>query len=286
MIVEDVPRLLEKPKLRSGIFLYTRPEKNNDRYSLHQHTMNTNELHLLAPVFGRALALIVLIAPSNSRAGEPGPTDYFKAGEAMAVVGCFPYYTAMKDQLKTKYAELRNRLVTAKAPERVLADFDKYAAVMQSLPWAKSYADWTKEDKERWNKTILDWDLFNSAWLNAKPEASYFFWLGNKVTWISYNIPTYIDSGNTLASEMSPIKVAIDLLNSNVSGEHSIFPKQFADIYKRLSPDVAENVKLIADMKQKMDDPLSEGITMADVNKMADAGKAIRQAARNNQLLK
>jgi hypothetical protein len=45
-------------------------------------------------------------------------------------------------------------------------------------------------------------------------------------------------------------------------------------------------VKLIADMKQKMEDPLNEGITMADVNKMADAGKAIRQAARDNQLVK
>jgi hypothetical protein len=49
---------------------------------------------------------------------------------------------------------------------------------------------------------------------------------------------------------------------------------------------VAQNVKLIADMKQKMDDPLSEGITMADLKKMADAGKTIRQAAQNNRLLK
>ena len=132
----------------------------------------------------------------------------------------------------------------------------------------------------------LDWNLFNNAWLSSNPEASYFFWLGNKVMWISYNIPTEIGSGNTLASRMSSIKVTIDQLNRNVSGDDSIFPKQFADIYKKLAPDVAENVKLIADMKQKMDDPLSEGITMADVNKMADAGKAIRQAARNNQLVK
>ncbi len=75
---------------------------------------------------------------------------------------------------------------------------------------------------------------------------------------------------------MPNIKVTLDELKRSVSW----------GIYKKLAPDVAENVKRIADMKYKMDDPLSEGITMADVNKMADAGKAIRQAARNNQLLK
>jgi hypothetical protein len=269
-------RLLKKAKVASGNFLYARPEKNNHRGPSPQDAMNTSKPHSLELVSSLALAVTVLVAPCGLHAAEPGPTDYFKAGEGIAVLGSFPYHTAMKDQLKTKYAELRNRLVNAKAPDRVLADFDKYAALMQSLPWAKSYADWTKGDKEKWDKTSLDWNLFNSAWLDANPEASYFFWLGNKAMWISYNIPTYIDSGSTVASEMSNIKVTLDQLKRNVSGE----------IYKKLAPDVAENVKLIADMKQKMDDPLSEGITMADVNKMADAGKAIRQAARNNQLVK
>jgi hypothetical protein len=238
--------------------------------------MNTNKPHPLELVSSLALVITVLMAPCGLRAGEPGPTEYFKAGEGMAVTASFQYHIAMKDQLKTKYAELRDRLVDAKAPEGVLANFDKHAALMQSLPWAKSYADWTKEDKEKCDKASLDWNLFNSAWLDANTEASYFFWLGNKAMWISYNIPTYIDSGGTLASEMSTIKVTLDQVKRSVSGE----------IYRKLAPDVAENVKLIADMKYKMDDPLSEGITMADVNKMADAGKAIRQAARNNQLLK
>jgi hypothetical protein len=244
---------------------------------LPQQAVNTKKPYSVALVSKLAVAIItVLMAPCGVHGDEAGPTDYFKAGEGMAVLGSFPYHVAMKDQLKTKYAELRNRLVNAKASDRVLADFDKYAAVMQLLPWAKPYADWTKQDREKWDKARLDWDLFNSAWLNANPEASYFFWLGNKAMWISYNIPTYIDSGATLASEMSNIKATLDQLNKNASGE----------IYKKLGPDVANNVKLIADMKQKMEDPLNEGITMADVNKMADAGKAIRQAARDNQLVK
>ena len=93
------------------------------------------------------------MAPCGLRGGEPGPTDYFKAGEGMAILGSFQYHTAMKDHLKTKYAELRNLLVNAKAPAGVLANFDKYAALMQSIPWAKSYADWTTEDKEKWDPT-------------------------------------------------------------------------------------------------------------------------------------
>jgi hypothetical protein len=279
-------RLLKKPKLPSEIFFTRDPEKNNDRDPLPQHVMNTNKRHSLTLVSSLAIAITVLMAPCGLRAGESGPTEYFKAGEGMAVVFSFAYHTAMKDQLKTKYLELRDRLVNAKAPDRVLAGFDKYAAVMQSLPWAKAYADWTKEDKEKWDKTNLNWDMFTSVWLNANPEASYFFWLGNKATWISYNIPTFIESGSSLASQMSGIKTVILQLNRNLSGEDSIFPKQFAEISRKLAPAVAENLKLIVDMKQKMDDPLSEGITMADLNKMADAGKAIRQAARNNQLVK
>jgi hypothetical protein len=71
--------------------------------------------------------------------------------------------------------------------------------------------------------------------VECQPEASYFFWLGNKAMWISYNIPTYIDSGATLASEMSNTK-------------HGGSAKQecVREIYKKLGPDVANNVKLIA----------------------------------------
>ena len=96
--------------------------------------MNTNKPHSLELVSSLALAITVLMAPCDLRAGEPGPTEYFKAGEGMAVTFSFQYHITVKDRLKTKYAELRDRLVNAKAPESVLANFDKHAALMQSLP--------------------------------------------------------------------------------------------------------------------------------------------------------
>lgn len=219
---------------------------------------------------------------STSVPSAVSPYDAYKLGEVMYVIDYFSYVSAIAPNVKDKFKEHRDLLAKVDPNEKTLAAFDQYTACMTAFSWDKPWNQWSADDQTKWNKTGCGWtDIWNGvkADLQNNPGATFFVWLGFDTMRSAWDLPKAInEDGYKISEKMTSIKTGID---------NFAYTRDSAD-FKNLAPDVQQAIQTIAGFKAKLGgDPLSSGeeITAADVNKMAEAAKVIRQAAKNQKLL-
>jgi hypothetical protein len=209
------------------------------------------------------------------------PYDAYKVGEVMYVIDTWGYQTAIAGSNKEKMKEHRDLLVKAGFSEKSLAAYDKYSACMADYPFTTPWNQWSADQQNKWSKVGCGWtDMWGSlkADWQGNQQALNFLWLGFNAMRIGWDVPKAInEDGYKIAEEMSVIK----------SGINDFVWWRDGAYFKNLTPDVQAAVQTIAGFKSKLGgDPLAgEEITAADVAKMADAAKIIRQAAKDQKLV-
>lgn len=212
------------------------------------------------------------------------PYDAYKVGEVMYVIDLWAYQTAIVASQKEKMKEHRDLFTKAGFGEKTLALYDKYTACESEYPFTTPWNQWSAEMQNKWSKVGCGWsDTFASmkADWQGNQQALNFLWLGYNAMRIGWDVPKAVnDDGYKISEMMSTIKIGVGDFVWWRDGAY----------FKTLTPDVQAAIKIIAEFQNKVanPDPLataSTELTTADINKMADAAKIVRQAAKDQKLV-
>lgn len=212
------------------------------------------------------------------------PYDAYKVGEVMYVIDLWAYQTAIVGSQKDKMKEHRDLFTKAGFSEKTLAAYDKYAACESEYPFTTPWNQWSADMQNKWSKIGCGW---SDTWASMKADwqgnqqALNFLWLGYNAMRLGWDVPKAInEDGYKISEEMAVIK----------SGIGDFVWWRDGAYFKTLSPDVQAAIQTIASFSSKVanPDPLattSVELTVADINKMAEAAKVIRQAAKDQKLV-
>lgn len=211
------------------------------------------------------------------------PYDAYKVGEVMYVIDTWAYQTAIVGAQKDKMKEHRDLFTKTGFSDKTLAAYDKYAACESEYPFTTPWNQWSADMQNKWTKVGCGW---SDTWASMKADwqgnqqALNFLWLGYNTMRIGWDVPKAInDDGYKISEWMSVIKSGV--------GDF-VWVRDGAN-FKLLTPDVQAAIKVIADYQNRLVNPNplepTTDLTNADINKMADAAKIIRQAARDQKLV-
>lgn len=211
------------------------------------------------------------------------PYDAYKVGEIMYVIDTWAYNTAVAGSNKEKYKEHRDLLTKAGFSDKTLAAYDKYTACMAEYPFTTPWNQWSADTQNKWSKVGCGWtDTWSSmkADWQGNQQALNFLWLGYNAMRIGWDVPKAInEDGYKISEFMTTIK----------SGVGDFVWWRDGAYFKTVTPDVQAAIKTIAEYQSKIANPNplepTSDLTTADINKMADAAKLIRQAARDQKLV-
>jgi hypothetical protein len=228
---------------------------------------------------------------SSSTSGQPvtNPYDWFRIGEAYLEIATQPYNFTVADSVKERYRAVRDLLVKAHANEPSVTAFDVHARVALGLPWQKSYAYWTDQEKSTWDNDAT-WDSMMKALArnrSTNPEADYFFRLGFQSNQLGWYIPYRQEDGCLISECMSNLTNAIsdyvrlEICSPSEPGNSCLFAQ--------LTPEVQAAIRTISSKKSKLaSEPLEggSGLQLSDIDEIVRAACLIRRAARDSALVR
>lgn len=208
--------------------------------------------------------------------------DYYRLGEVCHSMRRFAYYRAIGESMKERLDRNRSFLQKLYASKESLAAFDALAAIALSMPFATEtdFSNWSQADQEKWKKD--GWDNQDkladclSADVSKNPQSDFFYTLGLESLNMAWTLPMdFSDNGNKVSAVLTSVKGSV--------GEFVWLRNQ--KTAESLLPEVADAIKSIAKMKSKIDDPL-EGLTNADIADISKNAQSIRDAAKENKLIR
>jgi hypothetical protein len=229
------------------------------------------------------LAVLALVGTSLGQAKPAGapagnPYDYYRLGETASSLNDIGYYFLIRERLKGRLDEHGALLRKLKLGAESLATFDALSSLALAMPFQTEpdYSKWSVEQQKRWKEgQAIRTKLFTSleADLAKDPQGEFYYWLGRASMELGFTVPQDLRVGVRFYEENQKRLVATYIwLRDNPTA-------------KSLTPEVAARVKSIADLKAKVDDPLA-GLTKNDVDAMIESAQSIRDAARENALVR
>jgi len=121
-----------------------------------------------------------------------------------------------------------------------------------------------------------------TKWLLVAPfDEAFFFYLGLNSLRAWYGVQAGISQrSQTISSEQAEIRSAA------ASMQTLLTDSSYTHALSLLNPDAVAGMKTMAAIKNKVDDPLSSGVTMDDVNALGNAGKTLHDLNTQGKLLK
>jgi hypothetical protein len=214
--------------------------------------------------------------PAAGPAGDP--YEYYRLGETVGSLQDIAYYFLVRERLKARLDEHGALMRKLKLGAQTHAAYDAVSSLALALPFQREpdYSKWSPEDQKRWTdgralRTKLSASL--EADLAKNPHGEFYYWLGRASLELGFTVPQDLRVGVRFYEENQKRLVAtFTWLRDNPAA-------------KNLTPDVAARVNSIADLKTKVDDPLA-GLTKKDVDAMIESAQSIRDAARENMLVR
>jgi hypothetical protein len=229
------------------------------------------------------LALIALSTTSSPAETQTNFSDFFKLGEMYKAFNYSDYYIALDDKIDPRFKDMTELAKSLGAPQAVLDDIESVHRVNASLPWAKSGSDWTDDQKKLWRgaSSCFGLDIWNK-WLLVTPyDNAFFFYLGKYSLEAWYGVQAGISQrSETMSSLQDDIRVTSHGMQSLQTDS------DYTHALSLLNLDAVAAIKTTSAIKNKVDDPLSSGVTMDDVNALGNAGKTLHDLNTQGKLLK
>jgi hypothetical protein len=232
----------------------------------------------------RLIVLISLWGASSPAQAETKLSDYFKVGEMYQAFNYYSYFVALGDKIDGRFKDMAELAKAVGAPQDVLDDIEKVHKANVGLPFAKSYNDWTDEQKKVWNggSASFNNDIWRK-WLFAEQpyDAAFVYYLGRYSLEAWYGVQAGISGrGQTISASQPSIREVANAFGTLLTDSG------YTHIVSLLSPDSLAASKAIAAVKNKLDDPLSSEVNMDDVNALGNAGKTLHDLHGQGKLLK
>jgi hypothetical protein len=229
------------------------------------------------------LSVLIASRTNSSAESQTGPAAYFKLGEMYQAVRYYAYLSALSDKIDARFKELTELAKSLGAPQAVLDDVENVHKVNASLPFAKPWSGWTDAQQKVWygESQFFKDDLWRN-WIVGKPFDNAFFWfLGQHSLAAWYGVQAAIaqrgETISTMQASISTIASSLQTLLTDSGYTHAV---------SLVTPETVTAMKSIAAVKAKLDDPLSGGISMEDVNALGNAGKTIHDLNTQGKILK
>jgi hypothetical protein len=227
-----------------------------------------------------ALVIFASFANTSVHAAPAGASDYYKIGEMMWAVGRFNYLYGVAGSIKEQFKGHRALLEKTGMGAQTLASFDEFTSVITSIDITIPSDKWSQDANQKWDRAMGKDGLY-SKFLNTldadiknKPQPYFLVWLGFDTMSVAWSLPQWLQNGG--------VDKNLDFIKSKVN-EFAWYPKQ--QVFNQVAPEIQTAIKTIANLKAKLDNPLSdESLTRADVENMIAAAQQIRQAARSGKL--
>ena len=228
---------------------------------------------LIIAIYAVALAPFGHAAPPS----QPDVYDLFRFGEITKSILGPAYNRAIADQIADKYEGHVQFTKKLGAPENVVSSIQAYKDAVTKLPWNK---DWSDADQKAWRAATIP-DAPRDEWFKTLPDRGFYFYLGLISMTTAYDVGQgVIDRGETISSQSFHIK------NSAANCAFLQLNSKFVEVRKNVNPAVLETLKQIAAIIAKLDDPLGDGLAIADITALRDAGLQLRSLAKEKKLLK
>lgn len=222
----------------------------------------------------------VALAPFGHAAAptQPDVYDLFRFGEIQKSIIVAAYNRAIADQIADKYEGHVQFIKKLGAPENIVSSIQAFKDVVTKLPWNKP---WSDADGKAWGAAVLIPDAPREEWFKTLPDQGFNFWLGYISMSTAYDVGQgVIDRGETISAQSTAIKNAAS--NSRFLQTGVLY----VEARKNVNPAVLETLKQIASIGTKLDDPLGDGLTTADITALRDGGLQLRSLAKDKKLLK
>ena len=211
---------------------------------------------------------------------EPGADQFFHVGEAYRYSITWRYWHVNADHLPERFNEFFQLLKNANAPSSVVADLANEQKVDATLPWKKTWGDWSAAEQKRWTNEGVNFNVWK-RWIGTRPlDRQFYFYLGRESVNGWYYIEEGVNAG--LASPEDKLADANHCL--------SIFGSLLNDDdYKHargsLNPEVLQILKDLAAVRRRTDDPLDGGVlTREAVAQIGADGRKLRDLAAASKL--
>ena len=209
---------------------------------------------------------------------QPDVYDLFRFGEIHKSMCVGAYNRAIADQIADKYEAHVQFAKKIAAPENVVSSIQAFKDVVTKLPWNK---DWSDADQKAWAAVTQIPSAPKEEWFKTLPDQGFYFWLGYTSMTMAYDVgQAVIDRGEPISAQSGGIKSAAS--NSRALQTHALY----VEARKNVNPAVLEILKQIASIGAKLDDPLGDGLTTADITALRDAGLQLRILSKDKKLLK
>ena len=244
-------------------------------------------MKMLKTIFYRSAGslLVAMACWASTCHGETvaGPSAFFKLGEMYGAVRVFSYFTALGDKIDARFKEMAELAKSLGAPQAVLDNIESVHKVNAALPYTKSWNDWTPEQQKMWKdpSSAFAEDPWRN-WLVVKPYDNALFWYLGRYSFDAwYEVQAGIQNrGQTISSMLPSITSYVEsaqTLSTDANYLHGV---------SLLTPEALTALKAMASIKDKVDDPLSAGVTMDDVNILGNAGKTLHDLNSQGKLVK
>ncbi|MBV9492287.1 MAG: hypothetical protein JO069_21545 [Verrucomicrobia bacterium] len=232
-------------------------------------------------------------ADNPFESGESSPTPapsvdvytWYQIGEFKRASDYMRFNQAVADNLEGTYKGFYELLVKAHCSKASLDGLKQLVALYRTLPFNKSWSEWSEKEKQTWNQPPATYEKFVKALqTDAKqaPESWFFYWLGFDGLDLAWTLPYAQQEGETQAIQ--------NLLKRTTSDCAFLMSDNSAKgVFDALNPDAAQAIEVVASLKSKVnaDNPLAnEELTSADVQRAVQAGQVLRKLAKEHKLLK